>query len=75
MSDFYSPGTGHCVSETQRGTHSDPMIGEVFELLHRMESCQINDAYRWMARDAIRKPVEYERSARSADVAHSGGAT
>lgn len=40
--------------------HSDPLLAEVFELLHRMELCQTKEPFQWMARDAIRKLREYE---------------
>ncbi|WP_261524142.1 hypothetical protein [Burkholderia multivorans] len=42
------------------GIHIDPSIGEVFELLHRMESCRTLDPFQWMAREAIQKLRDYE---------------
>lgn len=39
--------------------HVHPLIGEVFELLHRMELCQ-SEPFVWMARDAINKLRKYE---------------
>jgi len=44
--------------------HIDPLLSEVFELLHRMELCQ-NEPFVWMARDAIRKLQKYEEQIRS----------
>lgn len=43
-----------------QAVHPDPLLAEVFELLHRMESCTTRDPFVWMARDAIRKLREYE---------------
>lgn len=40
--------------------HIDPLLAEVFELLHRMELCQTREPFQWMARDAIRKLERYE---------------
>ena len=42
--------------------HENPQLAEVFELLHRMELCQTREPFQWMARDAIRKYEQYERS-------------
>lgn len=43
--------------------HVHPLLGEVFELLHRMELCQ-SEPFAWMARDAIRKLQQYEAQQR-----------
>jgi hypothetical protein len=40
--------------------HIDPLIADVFELLHRMELCQTREPFQWMASDAIRKLQKYE---------------
>jgi hypothetical protein len=40
--------------------HSDPLLAEVFELLHRMELCQSRAPFQWMASDALRKLASYE---------------
>lgn len=40
--------------------HTDPLLGEVFELLHRMELCQTRSPFQWMASDALRKLQQYE---------------
>ncbi|HKT87702.1 MAG TPA: hypothetical protein VJQ59_04665 [Candidatus Sulfotelmatobacter sp.] len=40
--------------------HIDPLLAEVFELLHRMELCQ-SEPFAWMARDAIKKLEQYEK--------------
>ena len=40
--------------------HTHPLLGELFELLHRMELCQTREPFQWMARDAIRKLQQYE---------------
>lgn len=45
----------------QEPIHSDPLLAEVFELLHRMELCVSREPFQWMARDAIRKLTEYEK--------------
>ena len=45
---------------TTSGIHIDPYISEVFELLHRMESCRTLDAFQWMAREAIQKLRAHE---------------
>lgn len=49
-------------------THIDPLLGEVSELLHRMESCRSLDPFQWMARDAIEKLRQYEMKASNAHV-------
>lgn len=43
--------------------HVDPLIAEVFELLHRMELCN-SEPFAWMARDAINKLRKYEEQFR-----------
>ncbi|MBB5508124.1 hypothetical protein [Paraburkholderia atlantica] len=40
--------------------HTDPLLAEVFELLHRMELCQSREPFVWMASDALRKLTAYE---------------
>jgi hypothetical protein len=40
--------------------HIDPLIGEVFELLYRMQECKTREPFVWMASDAIRKLGQYE---------------
>lgn len=40
--------------------HEDPLLADVFELLHRMELCQTRAPFQWMASDAIRKLQKYE---------------
>ncbi|KWN80840.1 hypothetical protein WM24_23680 [Burkholderia ubonensis] len=40
--------------------HSDPLLAEVFELLHRMTKSQ-DQALGWYAWDAIRKLEQYEK--------------
>lgn len=47
--------------------HIHPLIGEVFELLHRMELCQ-SEPFVWMARDAINKLRKYEEQVRNKQV-------
>ncbi|MBB3004403.1 hypothetical protein FHX57_006785 [Paraburkholderia tropica] len=47
--------------------HVHPLIGEVFELLHRMELCQ-SEPFVWMARDAINKLRSYEEQVRNKQV-------
>jgi len=44
--------------------HTHPLLGEVFELLHRMELCQ-SEPFVWMARDAIKKLRKYEDAVRT----------
>lgn len=44
--------------------HPDPLLAEVFELLHRMELCQTRGPFQWMARDVIRKLEQYEKTTR-----------
>lgn len=39
--------------------HIDPLLGEVFELLHRMTKSQ-DEALGWLAWDAIAKLRKYE---------------
>lgn len=41
--------------------HSDPLLAEVFELLHRMELSTSLAPFQWMASDALRKLTEYEK--------------
>lgn len=48
--------------------HVDPLLGDVFELLHRMELCQSREPFQWMAREAIQKLATYESQLRNADV-------
>ena len=45
--------------------HSDPLLAEVFELLHRMTKSQ-DQALGWYAWDAIRKLEQYERRQKAA---------
>jgi hypothetical protein len=40
--------------------HIDPLLGEVFELLYRMQECRTREPFVWMASDAIRKLGKYE---------------
>jgi hypothetical protein len=40
--------------------HIDPLLGEVFELLYRMQECQTRAPFTWMASDAIQKLRTYE---------------
>lgn len=47
--------------------HENPMLAEVFELLHRMELCQTREPFQWMARDAIRKLEQYEQSTKAVE--------
>ncbi|UQN68288.1 hypothetical protein L0Z11_11385 [Burkholderia multivorans] len=53
---------------TTSGIHIDPYISEVFELLHRMESCRTLDPFQWMAREAIEKLRQYESRVRDQDI-------
>jgi hypothetical protein len=57
-------GVGMTTSEI----HVDPSIGEVFELLHRMESCRTLEPFQWMAREAIQKLRDYERRIAASNV-------
>ncbi|SDR37344.1 hypothetical protein SAMN05443245_5213 [Paraburkholderia fungorum] len=45
--------------------HSDPLLAEVFELLHPMELCQSREPFQWMASDALRKLSAYEAQSRA----------
>lgn len=40
--------------------HADPLLADVFELLHRMELCSTREPFQWMASDALRKLQRYE---------------
>lgn len=44
--------------------HIDPLLGEVFELLYRMQECQTRAPFTWMASDAIQKLRTYEEQTR-----------
>lgn len=44
--------------------HEDPLLADVFELLHRMELCRTREPFQWMASDAIRKLQKYEEQQR-----------
>ncbi|WP_156884057.1 hypothetical protein [Paraburkholderia sp. SOS3] len=46
--------------ESPRPIHADPLLGEVFELLHRMELCRSLEPFQWMASDALKKLRAYE---------------
>lgn len=46
---------------TQEVVHSNPLLADVFELLHRMEVCKTLEPFQWMARDAIRRLEVYEK--------------
>lgn len=41
--------------------HTDPLLAEVFELLHRMKLSTSLAPFQWMAGDALRKLTEYEK--------------
>lgn len=41
--------------------HTDPLLAEVSELLHRMQMCKTLAPFQWMASDAIRKLQAYEK--------------
>ena len=43
--------------------HIDPLLGEVFELLHRMTKSR-DEALSWHAWDAIKKLQKYEEKVR-----------
>lgn len=44
--------------------HIDPLLGEISELLHRMELCRTREPFQWMASDALRKLQQYEEQQR-----------
>lgn len=46
--------------------HIDPLLGEVFELLHRMADCKTLAPFQWMAGNAIDKLRKYEEQQRAA---------
>ncbi|WP_257835254.1 hypothetical protein [Burkholderia glumae] len=48
--------------------HTDPLLAEVSELLHRMASCRTLDPFQWMARDAIEKLRQYESMVRDQNI-------
>ena len=55
--------------------HIDPLLAEVFELLHRMAMCQTLAPFQWMAGNAIDKLQKYEdmvRSERAAQASNKG---
>lgn len=41
--------------------HTDPLLAEVFELLHRMSVCREDTPATRMAGEALRKLTEYEK--------------
>jgi hypothetical protein len=47
--------------------HIDPLLGEVFELLHRMTKSQ-DQALGWYAWDAIKKLQKYEEQVREKQI-------
>jgi hypothetical protein len=46
--------------------HIDPLLDEVFELLHRMAMCRTRETFQWMAGNAIDKLRQYEDQQRAA---------
>lgn len=44
----------------EQAIHIDPLLGEISELLRRMELCRTREPFRWMASDALRKLQQYE---------------
>lgn len=44
----------------EQAIHIDPLLGEISELLHRMELCRTREPFQWMASDALRKLQQYE---------------
>ncbi|MGA7781118.1 MAG: hypothetical protein WCA85_25890 [Paraburkholderia sp.] len=48
--------------------HIDPLLGEVSELLHRMELCQEDTPATRMAGEALRKLKQYEAKISNARV-------
>lgn len=44
--------------------HTDPLLAEVFELLHRMTASK-DDALSWHAWDAIKKLQKYEEKVKA----------
>lgn len=53
--------------------HIDPLLADVFELLHRMSLCQTLAPFQWMAGDALRKLTKYEEQQRNAMAASGIG--
>jgi hypothetical protein len=50
--------------------HVDPLLGEVSELLHRMELCHEDTPATRMAAEALRKLQQYEAKVRNGPVTH-----
>lgn len=46
--------------------HTDPLLAEVFELLHRMSVCQEDTPATRMAGEALRKLTKYEEKLKAA---------
>lgn len=50
--------------------HIDPLLAEVFELLHRMTVCQEDTPATRYAAEALRKLQQYETKVRNVNVTH-----
>lgn len=58
MTDLPNPLTTEALMD-RAPIHIDPLLGEVFELLHRMTTSK-DEALKWHAWDAIAKLRKYE---------------
>lgn len=52
--------THNALAHDLAAIHIDPLLGEISELLHRMELCCTREPFQWMASDALRKLQQYE---------------